>query len=136
MRVLGFLFTGLLAGVPVILGLEGSASAGCNFHGCSQVPGVECNFHGCPNPPNGAACTFHGCPPATPVVAPPPQQQTAGGGTVIVVPNGGGWGQPPQQQQTPPRESLADCIIKIRTDTARRGSWISVQDAKEVCSAG
>lgn len=128
----------LFVGVSVLLGLETSASAGCNFHGCSQVPGVECNFHGCPNPPNGGACTFHGCPPATPVSNNPPANNNGGGYPVmpVVVPVYPGVYPPPQQQQQQqPKESLADCIIKIRANSESPG-WapMSMEAARRICT--
>jgi hypothetical protein len=65
MKKISSILAGLVLAITPTLGINKVAVAGCNFHGCSQVPGVECNFHGCPNPPNGAECNFHGCPPAT-----------------------------------------------------------------------
>jgi hypothetical protein len=65
MKKISSILAGLVLGLAPTLVISKVALAECNFHGCSQVPGVECNFHGCPNPPNGAECNFYGCPPAT-----------------------------------------------------------------------
>ena len=135
MKVISLISTGLLFGAATLAFTESAAQAGCNFHGCSQVPGVECNFHGCPNPPNGGSCTFHGCPPATPVQ----QQQQPQSPVVVPVPipypyYGGGYPQQ-QQQQTQPRESLSDCIIKLKNDASRRGISLTMAEARQLCIA-
>ncbi len=139
MKVISLISTGLLFGAATLALTETAAQAGCNFHGCSQVPGVECNFHGCPNPPNGGSCTFHGCPPATPVQ----QQQQPQSPVVVPIPYPYYPGVYPQQQQPQiqqqtqiqPRESLSDCIIKLKNDASRRGISLTMAEARQLCIA-
>lgn len=126
----------LLMGTGGTLGVGAVAQAGCNFHGCSQVPGVECNFHGCPIPPNGAECNFHGCPAPTQQQRPQQQQQ----GTVYVpvpVPQY-------QQQNTNQRsqanpEDIASCMKSLLyspSDNGPRRTAISEQAAIQACTGG
>ncbi len=133
MKVISLISIGLLFGAATLALTETAAQAECNFHGCSQVPGVECNFHGCPNPPNGGSCTFHGCPPATPV-----QQQQQPQSPVVVpvpIPYYGGGSSQQQQPQTQPRESLSDCIIKLNNEASRRGISLTMAEARQLCIA-
>ncbi|KJH69655.1 hypothetical protein [Aliterella atlantica] len=98
--------------------LDTVALAECNPWGCSEVPGQRCNPWGCPTAPR-------------PQVQPQPQPP-------IVVPVGPygvypPYGGQPQQQVQPPRESISDCIIKLRADARDRGTILSMQDARGLC---
>jgi hypothetical protein len=130
MKKISSILAGLVLGMTPTLGISKVAIAGCNFHGCSEVPGVECNFHGCPIPPNGGECNFHGCPAPTSVSKPvenPTQQPSQ---QIIITP------QPQAQPQTPQTESVADCITKIlQIDNNRyEGPDYSKEEAREICT--
>ncbi len=109
------------------------ALAECNFHGCSQVPGVECNFHGCPIPPNGGECNFHGCPSPTKVEAPPQQQQQQQQYPVMSYP----YPVPYPQQTSQPQQSVSDCMNELmyeKVGQSRYRTRISEETAINACT--
>lgn len=125
------------------LGVGAIAQAGCNFHGCSQVSGVECNFHGCPIPPNGAECNFHGCPAPTqqqrqrPQQQQEPQQQQQG---TVYVPVTVPQQTNNQSSQTNP-EDIAKCIKSLLYEGVDyyghpRRTEINEQAAIQACASG
>lgn len=106
MKKVRLVILGLFMGVGGAFSIGAAAQAGCNFHGCSQVPGIECNFHGCPIPPNGGECNFHGCPPPTQQQQAQPQQR----------PNTEQPNRPDVVFQQSPRANptdIADCMNKL-----------------------
>lgn len=126
---------GLLMSTGGPLGVGAAAQAGCNFHGCSQVPDVECNFHGCPIPPNGGECNFHGCPP--PTQQQQQQQQRQQGAVYVPVlrfPQ-----QTINQRSQANPEDIAKCMKSLMY--AQRGPFterteISEQAAIQACTGG
>lgn len=129
---------GLLMGTGGGLGVGAAAQAGCNFHGCSQVPGVECNFHGCPIPPNGGECNFHGCPPPTQQQKTQQRQQ---GAIYVPVPVPQYPQQTINQRSQANPEDIANCMKSLMY--AQRDQYegldrteVSEQTAIQACTGG